>query len=295
VTGVVLSSAGLSLLTYGVTIASQRASLDSTTTIGPIAGGLLALGFFAVRTLRIASPLLNLRLWRNHAFSGALAVGFFAGGALFGALLLMPLYFEIARGQSTTNTGLLLIGQGLGAAITMPISGRLTDRFGGGVVSVAGLTLTALSVVALTLMSTRTSLVAVEAVTVALGLGLGLALMPAAAAAYGAVTPEQIPDAAPQLNAVQRIGGAIGTAIPSSSSTTLWPRTTHQPQRSTPECPYYWLPACWPSHQPCSWPGRCVPSPRMRNAQATASKSEQRATIRYDASQEDPHRATEGN
>ena len=52
-------------------------------------------------------------------FSAALAVGFFGGGAFFGVLVLMPLYFEIQRGQSTVATGLLLIGQGVGAALTI--------------------------------------------------------------------------------------------------------------------------------------------------------------------------------
>jgi EmrB/QacA subfamily drug resistance transporter len=211
--GVVLSGAGLSLLTYGITVASRQAGLDSAGAIGALAGGALALVVFAVRSLRIPAPLLNLHLWRNHAFSAALAVGFFGGGALFGALVLMPLYFEILRGQSTVATGLLLIGQGVGAAITMPLAGRLTDRFGGGIVSMAGLTVTAISIVPLALMGAHTSLVAVEAVSTLLGLGLGFSFMPAVAAAYGTIAPDQLADATPQLNAVQRVGGSIGTAI----------------------------------------------------------------------------------
>jgi MFS family permease len=51
----------------------------------------------------------------------------------------------LLRGQGTVATGLLLIGQGVGAAVTMPLAGRLTDRFGGGVVSVAGLSLSAVA------------------------------------------------------------------------------------------------------------------------------------------------------
>jgi EmrB/QacA subfamily drug resistance transporter len=211
--GVVLSGAGLSLLTYGVTVASQRAGLDSAGAIGGLAGGTLALIVFAVRALRIPAPLLNLHLWRNQGFSAALAVGFFAGGTLFGVLVLMPLYFEIQRGQSTVATGLLLIGQGVGAAITMPLAGRLTDRFGGGIVSMAGLSVTAISIVPLALMGARTSLVAVEVVITLLGLGLGVSFMPAVAAAYSAISPDQLADATPQLNAVQRVGGSIGTAV----------------------------------------------------------------------------------
>ncbi|GII79617.1 hypothetical protein Sru01_45990 [Sphaerisporangium rufum] len=93
------------------------------------------------------------------------------------------------------------------------MTGRLTDRFGGGVVSVAGLSITAIAIVPLALMDAHTGLVAVEVVITLLGLGLGLSLMPAVAAAYATISPDQLADATPQLNAVQRIGGSIGTAI----------------------------------------------------------------------------------
>ena len=50
--------------------------------------------------------------------------------AFFGALLLIPLYYQTVRGASALEAGLLLAPQGLGAMITMPIAGKLTDRYG---------------------------------------------------------------------------------------------------------------------------------------------------------------------
>lgn len=213
VTGLVLAGAGLPLLTYGITVTSQRASLASTGALVGLAGGTAALAAFAVWSMRSSQPLLNLRLWANRAFSTALSVSFFGGAALFGGLVLVPLYFEIQRGQTTVQTGLLLIGQGVGAALTMPLSGRLTDRIGGGVVSVAGLLITLAATLPLAALGTRPSFLLVEAIFTVRGLGTGLAIMPSVSAAYSAIEPAQILDATPQLNAVLRVGGSIGTAV----------------------------------------------------------------------------------
>jgi MFS family permease len=47
-------------------------------------------------------------------------------------MILLPLYFQVVRGDSVVRTGVLLIPQSLGAAFAMPIAGRLADRYGGG-------------------------------------------------------------------------------------------------------------------------------------------------------------------
>ena len=52
--------------------------------------------------------------------------------AFFGAMLLLPLYFQTVRGEGALDAGLLLAPQGLGAMLMMPIAGTLTDRIGAG-------------------------------------------------------------------------------------------------------------------------------------------------------------------
>ena len=64
---------------------------------------------------------------------------FLFGAAFFGAMLLLPLYYQIVRGQSALDAGLLMVPQGLGAMLTMPIAGRLTDRTGAGRIVLVGL------------------------------------------------------------------------------------------------------------------------------------------------------------
>jgi len=62
----------------------------------------------------------------------------FTGAALFGAALLFPLFLQIGRGADPLASGVLLISLSVGTIVVLPLSGRLVDRIGGGVVAVAG-------------------------------------------------------------------------------------------------------------------------------------------------------------
>ena len=99
----------------------------------------MLIALFAVHALRVAEPLLDVRLFRSPSFSAAAVTTFVLGAALFGAMVIMPLYFQLVRGEDAVTTGLLLIPQGMGAALAMPLAGRLTDRVGGGRVALVGL------------------------------------------------------------------------------------------------------------------------------------------------------------
>ena len=79
-----------------------------------------------------------MRLYANKAFAAASVTMTALGAALFGAMVLMPLYFQLVRGEDAVNTGLLLAPQGIGAALAMALSGRVTERLGGGLTSLIG-------------------------------------------------------------------------------------------------------------------------------------------------------------
>ena len=78
------------------------------------------------------APLLDLRLYRRATFASASVTMFCLGAALFGGMILIPLYWQQVRGESALDTGLLIAPMGLGMVIVMPFAGRLADRFGGG-------------------------------------------------------------------------------------------------------------------------------------------------------------------
>jgi MFS family permease len=153
------------------------------------------------------------RLFRSTPFSAAAATTFLLGAALFGAMIILPLYYQIDRGETALTAGLLMAPQGVGAAMAMPIAGTLTDRVGGGRVALVGLVLVTVSTVPFASIQSDTPYGLLAAMLVVRGLGIGGAMMPAMAAAYATLQRSDVPRATSALNVLQRIGGSVGTAL----------------------------------------------------------------------------------
>jgi EmrB/QacA subfamily drug resistance transporter len=211
--GLLLLVTGMPLVTYGLAEVGKTGGFSSAKVIVPIVGGLLLVGLFIAHARRAARPLLDVHLYRRATFASASITTFCLGAALFGAMILLPLYYQQVRHESVLDTGLLVGFQGLGAAIAMPISGRLTDRIGGGPLAVAGVIVTALTTIPFGLIGAHTPLESISTWTFLRGIGIGFAFMPAMAAAFAALEPHELSDATPQMNILQRVGGSIGTAV----------------------------------------------------------------------------------
>ena len=211
--GLALLPAGFASFIYGISELGSGSALGSGKVIVPCVLGAVLVVVFCFHALRVERPLLDIRMYANKVFAGAAFTNFGLGAALFGAMILVPLYYQEVRGQSVINTGLLTGPQGIGALIAMPLASRLTQRFSGGRVAMCGVSLLCISTVPFTFIGANTSIVAISLVLVVRGLSIGLCFMPAMSAAFSAMRPDQISDATPQINALQRTGGAIGTAV----------------------------------------------------------------------------------
>ncbi|MEA2285677.1 MAG: hypothetical protein QOJ21_1720 [Solirubrobacteraceae bacterium] len=210
--GLVLLSPGLGLLVFGLSEVSTHGGVTPGSSL-PVIGGLLLIAAFVWHAWRSDAPLVDVHLFRSRGFSAAGATVFLVGGALFGALLLLPLYYQVARGESALTAGLLMAPQGIGAALGMNRAGRLTDRIGGGRVVIAGLLMLMAGTVAFTQVTAHTSYWVLGASLVVRGVGLGFTMMPAMAAAYATLERSDVPRATPMLNVLQRVGGSLGTAV----------------------------------------------------------------------------------
>jgi EmrB/QacA subfamily drug resistance transporter len=211
--GLALLPTGFAASIYGVSELGSGAALGSPEVILPIVAGLVLTVLFCLHALRVERPLLDIRMYANRVFAGAAFTNFGLGAALFGAMILVPLYYQEVRGESVIHTGLLTGPQGIGALVAMPLASRLTARYGGGRIALGGVLLLCLSTIPFTFIGGDTSIVVISLVLVVRGLSIGLCFMPAMTAAFSAMRPEQISDATPQINALQRTGGAIGTAV----------------------------------------------------------------------------------
>jgi EmrB/QacA subfamily drug resistance transporter len=213
VLGLSLLSTGSAAVVDGLSELGSGYGLGSGQVLLPVAAGLALTVAFCVHALRVERPLLDVRLYANRVFAGASLTTFGLGAALFGAMILVPLYYQEVRGESIINTGLLNGPQGIGALVAMPIAGRLTERFGGGRVALVGVSTLCVSTIPLAFVGAHTSIVAISLVLVVRGLSIGMSFMPAMTAAFASMRPDQLSDATPQINVLMRLGGAVGTAI----------------------------------------------------------------------------------
>jgi EmrB/QacA subfamily drug resistance transporter len=210
--GLLMLSPGVALAIFGLSEISTHGSVTFERLL-PVLAGAVLLVCFAVHAWRTPAPIVDVRLFEDRAFAAAGGTVFLVGAALFGSLLLLPLYFQVSRGLSALDAGLLMAPQGLGAALGMNRAGRLTDRVGGGPVCVAGLVGLIVGTIAFTQVRAGTPYWVLELSLFVRGIGLGFAMMPAMAAAYSTLQRWQIPRATPLLNVMQRVGGSLGTAV----------------------------------------------------------------------------------
>ncbi|HVW82305.1 MAG TPA: MDR family MFS transporter [Mycobacteriales bacterium] len=212
IAGLAIVAPGLVGITYGLAKVGVD-SFGSVSVLAPLLAGLALVAVFVVRSLHVDRPLLDMRLYKDRSFSAASLTTFCLGAAMYGALILMPLYFQTLRGEDAVQTGLLLGPQGIGSALAVWAAGHLVDRYGAGLVSIGGAAVSIATTVPFVFLGGHTNFALIDVAMVARGLGVGLSSMPAMTAAFRSLTPEQVNDATPQLNVIQRVGGSIGTAI----------------------------------------------------------------------------------
>jgi EmrB/QacA subfamily drug resistance transporter len=214
VIGLVLMAVGVPLLTYGLAEIGATGKFTTPKVVVPIIGGLVLIAAFAFHALRTKEkPLLDLRLYRRTTFAAASVTMFCLAAALFGGMILVPLYWQQIRGESALDTGLLMAPMGVGMILVLPLVGRMADRFGGGPLALIGVIVTTLATIPFGLIGAHTPIAYLAGAMVIRGMGIGFAFMPAMTAAFASLQRSELPDATPQLNVLQRVGGSIGTAV----------------------------------------------------------------------------------
>ena len=211
--GLALLSPGVGAIVFGLSEYGAHGTMSAPTAWVPLVLGLVAVAAFVVHGLHTRYPIVDVSLFRSGGFAAAAATIFLVGIALFGSMILLPLYYQLARGESPLIAGLLIAPQGLGAAVGMNLAGNATDRYGGGRVVIVGLLFLMAGTAIFTQVGGVTSYWLISAALVMRGIGLGAALMPAMAAAYATLQRSQIPRATPALNVLQRVGGSLGAAL----------------------------------------------------------------------------------
>jgi len=182
----------------------------------PLVVGLVGMAIFVWRQIVLSrqdKALLDLRtfLSRNYTFSVlTMAVAMMA---LFGTVILLPIYTQNVLGLDTLQTGLLLLPGGLLMGLLAPPVGRLYDRIGPTKLLVPGTALVSVVLWALTRVDQHTSVWAILIGHIIISIGLALVFTPLFTAALGSVRKEMYSHGSAILGSVQQVAGAAGIAL----------------------------------------------------------------------------------
>jgi Na+/melibiose symporter-like transporter len=134
--------------------------------------------------LRKARPLVEIRLLAKRSVASSSAALFFSGFSLYGAMLLLPLFYQDVRGATALTAGIVLVPQGIGAALSRIVAGSNIDKFGSRLIVLGGCVIVAAATVPFAFAGPHTNSWLLAPWMIIRGFGLGAVTMPLMVAAY---------------------------------------------------------------------------------------------------------------
>lgn len=211
--GLILLCPGIAGIIFGLSRVGAGGGFGHADVLLPLIAGAALIAAFAVRALRTDTPLVDLRLLRSPSFSAANALMFLSGFVLYGAMLLIPLFYQQVGGRDAFTAGLLLAPQGIGVMLSRGLAGTLTDRVGARPVTAVGLVITALGTLPFAWAGPDTATWWLVAALVVRGIGLGAVTIPVMSSAYEGLARDEVPHASVITRTAQQVGGSFGTAV----------------------------------------------------------------------------------
>jgi predicted MFS family arabinose efflux permease len=188
---------------------------DSSRSMACYLIGAVGLGaFYAVERRMAEDAMIPLRMFRLRPVSVGILANVITGMAMFGGIMVLPLYMQIVHGASPMRSGFLMLPMVLGMMTASISSGQVISRTGrirG--FPIFGSALATVSLLALSQISADTTLAVVMTVMFALGFGLGNCMQPLLLILQSAVPPRDIGVATASATFFRQIGGTMGVAV----------------------------------------------------------------------------------
>ena len=176
--------------------------------------GLFLTLLFLWQETRAKEPILPLRLFKNHTFSLTSALGFIIGAGMFGAIVMLPLYLQVVKGNSATSAGLKLIPLMLGIVSMSIFSGkRITATGKYKIFPILGAAIMTLGLILMSTLNETTSFGVLSIYAIMVGAGLGLSMQTIVIALQNSVDFQDMGIATSSNTFFRSLGGAFGTAI----------------------------------------------------------------------------------
>src|SRR3954469_16934448 len=213
--GTVLLAVALSALVLATTLGGTTYDWGSPFIVGLGVLFVVATAGFLSIERRAREPILPPSLFRNRVFAVTSAVGLVVGFALFGALTFLPLFQQVVRGDTPTESGLQLLPVMAGLLFTSILSGQVITRTGRyRVFPIAGTAIGVLGLLLLARLDRSTSTALAALYMLILGMGLGMVMQVLVLAVQNSVDYEQLGVATSGATLFRSIGGSLGTGMP---------------------------------------------------------------------------------
>ena len=178
--------------------------------------GVASLTVFVLRQLRLQkgdAPLLDLRAFNFRMFTVSVLLMVVAMMALFGGVILLPLYLQEIRGLGSLETGLALLPGGLAMGLLGPVIGRLFDKVGPLPLTVTGSVLMVVTLWQFSMLDAGTPVWWIVTLHVGLSFGLALLFTPAFTTGLNPLPPHLYSHGSAIMSTTQQVAGAAGTAL----------------------------------------------------------------------------------
>jgi EmrB/QacA subfamily drug resistance transporter len=191
-------------------------------TLAEVTVGLAALGIFVGWELRIAHPLIDLRIFASRAFSASAAAVTVIFFALFGSLFVLTQYLQLVHGWSPLSAGLRALPFAFAMGAVSPLSPILAKRFGMRVIIPAGMALMGLGLLDLSTAGAHTGYPALAIAVAIMGAGMGLVMAPASTTIMTTVPAHQAGAGSAINDTIREVGGALGIATVGSLTAAVY-------------------------------------------------------------------------
>jgi len=217
VLSVILSAFGFSGLVYGLSSLGDAAAGHTVAPPWiPLSVGVIALALFIMRQLRLQKTdraLLDLRTFASRGFTISIALMAVMMMALFGTIILLPIYMQRVLDLQPITVGLVLLPGGLLMGALGPSVGRLYDKVGPRPLVVPGAVVVSVALWSMTMFDQTTTFVMILIANSMLSAGLAFMFTPLFTSSLGSLTPSLYSHGSATLATIQQVAGAAGTAL----------------------------------------------------------------------------------
>ncbi|PFO01502.1 MFS transporter [Bacillus sp. AFS076308] len=210
--GLLFSTLGFGFLLYGFSEAGSD-GWDSATVVVSLTVGAIFILAFIWRELTTDKPMLDLRVFKYDIFALTTIISMIVNMAMFGAMILLPIYLQNIRGFTALESGLLMLPGAIIMGIMSPISGALFDKIGARWLGVIGLTITVITTWQFTKLSMTTSYTHLLLLYVFRMFGMSFIMMTIMTEGLNQLPRHLGAHGTAASNTARQIAGSIGTAF----------------------------------------------------------------------------------